>query len=190
VCAIVHSILHAYPQEPSGPAELLGHVNRHLCAKQIESSFVTAFLAFYQASTRELVYVRAGHNPPLVVSGPDSGGRRSVLRPLNDAVGLPLGIDADACFNEERLTLAPGQAVLLYTDGITEARNAAGELFGVEGIEAALAACDAGARAVVHCLTEAIQRHQGLRSAGDDQTILVLEATATGGQFRCAGPVR
>jgi sigma-B regulation protein RsbU (phosphoserine phosphatase) len=68
VCAIVHSILHAYPQEPSGPAELLGHVNQHLCAKQIESSFVTAFLAFYQPATRELVYARAGHNPPLLIS--------------------------------------------------------------------------------------------------------------------------
>jgi sigma-B regulation protein RsbU (phosphoserine phosphatase) len=181
VCAIVHSILHAFPQEPSGPAELLGHVNRHLCAKQIESSFVTAFLAFYQASTRELVYVRAGHNPPLLVSAPGAGGGRSVLRPLMDAAGLPLGIDADATFNEERLTLAPGEAVVLYTDGITEARDAAGELFGVEGIEAALADCGEGARALVHCLTDAVQRHQGVRSAGDDQTIVVLQAVAGGG---------
>jgi sigma-B regulation protein RsbU (phosphoserine phosphatase) len=183
VCAIVHSILHAYPQEPSGPAELLGHVNRHLCAKQIESSFVTAFLAFYQASTRELVYARAGHNPPLLVStraasdAGTGGGSRSVLAALKDAVGLPLGIDSDATFNEERLTLAPGQAVVLYTDGITEAKNAAGDLFGVEGIEAALADCGEGARSLVHCLTEAVRKHQGARSAGDDQTILVLEAT-------------
>jgi sigma-B regulation protein RsbU (phosphoserine phosphatase) len=179
VCAIVHSILHAYPQEPSGPAELLGHVNRHLCAKQIESSFVTAFLAFYQAATRELVYARAGHNPPLLVSArdPSRGSGRSVLRVLKDACGLPLGIDSDAPFNEERLTLAPGQMVLLYTDGITEAKDAAGELFGIEGIERALADCDDGAQAVVRCLTDAVRRHQGLREAGDDQTIVVLECT-------------
>ena len=179
VCAIVHSILHAYPQEPSGPAELLGHVNRHLCAKQIESSFVTAVLAFYQAATRELVYARAGHNPPLLVSARDPSGAagRSVVRVLKDACGLPLGIDADAPFNEERLALAPGQIVLLYTDGITEAKDAAGELFGIEGIERALIDCDDGAQAVVRCLTDAVRRHQGLREAGDDQTILVLECT-------------
>jgi sigma-B regulation protein RsbU (phosphoserine phosphatase) len=180
VCAIVHSILHAYPQEPSGPAELLGHVNRHLCAKQIESSFVTAFLAFYQAATRELVYARAGHNPPLLVSPPNAAGGRTVERVLKDACGLPLGIDADAPFNEHRLTLAPGQIVLLYTDGITEAKDPAGELFGIEGIEQALADCDDGAQAVVHCLTNAVRRHQGPREAGDDQTILVLECTGDG----------
>jgi sigma-B regulation protein RsbU (phosphoserine phosphatase) len=178
VCAIVHSILHAYPQEPSGPAELLGHVNRHLCAKQIESSFVTAFLAFYQAATRELVYARAGHNPPLLLSCCDpSGSGRSVTRLLKDATGLPLGIDADATFNEGRLTLAEGQMVLLYTDGITEAKGVDGELFGIEGIEAALAECEDGAKAVVRCLTDAVRAHLGAREAGDDQTILVLQAT-------------
>ena len=183
VCAIVHSILHAYPREPSGPAELLRHVNRHLCAKRIECSFVTAFLAFYQAATRELVYARAGHNPPLLLSGRrEAGGGggegRAVLRQLDDATGLPLGIDADATFNEARLTLAEGEMVLLYTDGITEAKAPDGEMFGVEGIEAALAEGADGANAVVRRLTDAVRRHRGARESGDDQTILVLEATA------------
>lgn len=178
VCAIVHSILHAYPREPSGPAELLVHVNRHLCAKQIECSFVTAFLAFYEPATRELVYARAGHNPPLLLSERQAGGsRRTVSRVLQDATGLPLGIDGDATFNESRLTLAEGQMVLLYTDGITEAKAPDGEMFGIEGIEAALVDCEDGADAVVQCLTDAVRRHLGPRASGDDQTILVLEAT-------------
>jgi sigma-B regulation protein RsbU (phosphoserine phosphatase) len=170
-------------------------VNRHLCAKQIESSFVTAFLAFYQASTRELVYARAGHNPPLLVSArtpaqSEEGGSRSVLRSLGDAAGLPLGIDADATFNEARLTLVPGQAVVLYTDGITEAKDVNGNLFSTEGIEAAMADCGEGARSLVHCLTEGVKRHQGLRAAGDDQTILVLEATQEDPQRQRSGGVR
>jgi phosphoserine phosphatase RsbU/P len=182
VCAIVHSILHAYPQEPSGPAELLKHVNRHLCAKQIESSFVTAFLAFYQASTRELVYARAGHNPPLLISGPrENGQSRGILRELDAARGLPLGIDADAAFTEDRLILEPGQMVLLYTDGVTEARNSAGEMLGPEGIERALATCDDGAQAAVRCLTAAVLEHLGAQKASDDQTILVLEGLAAPG---------
>jgi sigma-B regulation protein RsbU (phosphoserine phosphatase) len=190
VCAIVHSILHAYPREPSGPAELLRHVNRHLCAKRIECSFVTAFLAFYQASTRELVYARAGHNPPLLLSCRDKrDGGRCLLRPLDDAMGLPLGIDADAPFNEARLTLAEGQMVLLYTDGIVEAKGEGDAFFGVEGIEAAMKECaDDGADAVVRCLNEAVGRHLGSRAAGDDRTILVLEATPMpGSSKRTAG---
>jgi sigma-B regulation protein RsbU (phosphoserine phosphatase) len=180
VCAIVHSILHAYPQEPSGPAELLKHVNRHLCAKQIESSFVTAFLAFYQPSSRELVYARAGHNPPLLLSGPQGNGqRRAIIRELDAARGLPLGIDADAAFTEDGLILEPGQMVLLYTDGVTEARNSAGEMLGPEGIERALAKCDDGAQAAVRCVTEAVLEHLGSEKASDDQTILVLEGVPT-----------
>jgi sigma-B regulation protein RsbU (phosphoserine phosphatase) len=176
VCAIVHSILHAYPQEPSGPAELLRHVNRHLCAKQIESSFVTAFLAFYQPSSREVVYARAGHNPPLLISGPGENAQgRAILRELGAARGLPLGIDADAAFTEDRLVLAPGQMMLLYTDGVTEARNSAGQMLGPEGIERALAGCDDGAQAAVRCVTEAVLQHLGPEKASDDQTILVLE---------------
>jgi sigma-B regulation protein RsbU (phosphoserine phosphatase) len=174
VCAIVHSILHAYPQEPSGPAELLGHVNRQLCEKQIEASFVTAFLAFYQPATRELVYARAGHNPPLLVSDLCDGGRRA-LRCLDVAKGLPLGIDADAKFDEARLTLEPGQMVILYTDGVTEAKNAAGEQLEVDGVIRALAACGGGADAAVRRLTGAVQAHLGEERAGDDRTIVVLE---------------
>jgi sigma-B regulation protein RsbU (phosphoserine phosphatase) len=182
VCAIVHSILHAYPQEPSGPAELLGHVNQHLCAKQIESSFVTAFLAFYQPSTRELVYARAGHNPPLLISAADKHGEgRHVVGSLDRAQGLPLGIDAEAPFNEARLTLAPGEMVLLYTDGVIEAKNPAGEFLGIEGVERALAACEDGAQAAVRCITQAVREHLGSGKPGDDQTILVLEGRVGGG---------
>jgi sigma-B regulation protein RsbU (phosphoserine phosphatase) len=176
VCAIVHSILHAYPQEPSGPAELLGHVNQHLCAKQIESSFVTAFLAFYQPSTRELVYARAGHNPPLLISAAgENGDGRHVTGSLDRAQGLPLGIDAEAPFTEARLTLAPGEMVLLYTDGVIEAKNRAGEFLGIEGVERALAACEGGAQAAVRCITQAVREHLGDGKPSDDQTILVLE---------------
>jgi sigma-B regulation protein RsbU (phosphoserine phosphatase) len=178
VCAIVHSILHAYPREPAGPAELLRHVNQHLCAKQIEASFVTAFLAFYQPATRELTYVRAGHNPPLLLSPLGEGGApRQILKTLDDATGLPLGIDPDIPFNQQRLTLEPGQLLVLYTDGISEAKDPAGNMFGAEGILQAVAHCTNGPNAAVDCLITAVRNHQGRGHAVDDQTILVLEAT-------------
>jgi len=176
VCAIVHSIMHAFPREPSGPAELLGHVNRQLCDKRIESSFVTAVLAIYQPATRELVYARAGHNPPLLLSRRAGEAGRTLIAQMDEAKGLPLGIDADATFTESRLTLAAGQMVIMYTDGIVEAKNGAGEYFGVEGLEAAARACDDEPRTTVARVVRAVRAHLGAAKASDDQTILVLQA--------------
>jgi sigma-B regulation protein RsbU (phosphoserine phosphatase) len=98
-----------------------------------------------------------------------------VRRVLNEAKGLPLGIDPAAPFNEERVVLGAAELAVLYTDGITEARDAGGELFGVEGVERALASGAEDARAAVRLLTEAVRAHQGAGSASDDQTIVVLE---------------
>jgi sigma-B regulation protein RsbU (phosphoserine phosphatase) len=111
-----------------------------------------------------------------LISGPGENAQgRAILRELGAARGLPLGIDADAAFTEDRLVLAPGQMMLLYTDGVTEARNSAGQMLGPEGIERALAGCDDGAQAAVRCVTEAVLQHLGPEKASDDQTILVLE---------------
>src|ERR1051325_9724931 len=73
VMAMFHAILHTYPLDPHGPAEVLRHVNRHLYSKNVENSFVTAFLGFYEPTSRELVYARAGHNPPILKDFPHCG---------------------------------------------------------------------------------------------------------------------
>src|SRR5439155_10060468 len=104
------------------------------------------------------------------------GTGRSMVRLLDQAKGLPLGIDPEAPFNEDRLILDPGQMVVLYTDGVTEAKDSAGEFLGIEGVERAMSQCGAGAGEAVRCLTNAVQAHLGPEKANDDQTILVLEA--------------
>jgi serine phosphatase RsbU (regulator of sigma subunit) len=71
--------------------------------------------------------------------------------------------------------------VLLYTDGVIEAKNPAGEFLGIEGVERALAACEDGAQAAVRCITEAVRAHLGDGKPGDDQTILVLEGRSGAG---------
>lgn len=171
VMAMVHSILHTYPVRPNGPAEVLRHVNRHLCSKRIEQSFVTAFLAFYDPKTRELTYARAGHEPPLLKQFPHQGD------PLRlDAVGeLPLGITADVEYSEARLTLQPGQTLILYTDGITEAGRRSGAMFGIEGIERALTACTGASDCAIRHIAEALERHQINDRPSDDQTIVAIQ---------------
>jgi len=171
VMAMFHAILHTYPINPNGPAEVLRHVNRHLYTKSIENSFVTAFLAFYDPRTRELVYARAGHNPPILKEFPHRGDAM-----LLDAVGeIPLGIMEDVQYSESSLKLHTGQTLILYTDGITEARRPGGEMFGVEGIERSLIHCSGSPSCAISHITEALKDHQVNVRPNDDQTVVVMQ---------------
>ncbi len=112
VITMVQSILRAHPPSISGPADLLSHVNRHLCGKGI-TGFVTAFLGIYEPATRRFTYACAGHPAPLLknsVSG--------IASQLNAVSGLPLGIETSATFAEALVYARSGDTVLLYTDGL------------------------------------------------------------------------
>ena len=175
VMAMLHAILHAYPRGPSGPAAMLEHLNEHLASKRIENSFVTAFLAVYDPATHRLTYARAGHNPPLVREpGPDGEIQR-----LDTVGGVPLGVLDEFSYEEATLEMPPGQTLLLYTDGITEARSPEGDMFGLHGIERALAGCAGEPSRVVQSITEPLTRHEGGVRPGDDQTIVAIRADRT-----------
>ncbi len=170
VMAMVHAILHAYPSMASGPGETLKHLNRHLCEKRIESSFVTAFFAIYDPKTRIMQYARAGHEPPLL-KNPGEGA--SVSR-LAEVGGLPLGIEPDAQYENASITLLPGQNVAFYTDGITDALSPDGTRFSIEAIERALTSCSGQPGCVVESVTSALAEHERGARSTDDQTIVVL----------------
>ena len=169
VMAMFHAILHAFPQVPTGPAEMLIHVNRHLCDKPIGDCFVTAFLGFYEPATKRLVYARAGHHPPLLASPPD--GKCTSL----DAVGdLPLAIDRDVEYHETSVQLQAGQSLVLYTDGINEATNADGQWFGVEGIVRAIQSNFGDPAAIVQAITSDLHHQSHIRPR-DDQTVVAIQ---------------
>ncbi len=171
VMAMVHAILHAYPHEPRGPAEVLTHLNHHLYAKRIEATFVTAFLAFYNPQDRSFSYARAGHNPPLI----KPKGYGKTLRPL-DAVGhLPLGIMDAVEYDEAKLTLAPGETLVLYTDGIIEAEGPNGAMFGIRGLEHALTNCAGDPDCVIASVNTVLREHEAGMQQKDDQTMLAIQ---------------
>ncbi len=174
VMAMLHAILHAYPHQPQGPAEMLEHANQHLAGKRIENSFVTVFLAVYDPLSRRLTYARAGHDPPLF----RSAGPGASIRRLDDVGGVPLGVLDTARYEEETLQLEPGQTLLLYTDGVTDARAPDGSMFGVDGIERALAECAGEPGHVVASIEGPLARHTGGVRPGDDQTIVAIRAEA------------
>jgi phosphoserine phosphatase RsbU/P len=169
VIAVVQALLRAHPPNTAGPAELLRHLNTHLCQRPIESSFVTAFLAIYEPLTRRLTYAGAGHPLPLLRAR--LGGTAKALDLIS---GYPLGIDSSQTFMQASVHLDQGDSLLFYTDGISEARNQSGGMFDASGIERTLNECKGGPREIIEAVHRAVTTYsQGLR-ATDDRTLLAI----------------
>jgi phosphoserine phosphatase RsbU/P len=166
VMAIVQAVLHAHPAGIARPGTLLAHANRQLCRKRLDSLF-TAFLGIYEPLSRRLTYANAGHPPPLLRRWSDAA-----ICPL-DAVGtFPLGIDASDIYKEATVQLEPGDTVLLYTDGITEARNAEGDLFEPERLTHTFGNGGNRPAEMIQRLREAVRTHEHGRTPADDQTLV------------------
>ena len=112
-----------------GPAAVLGEVNTLLEEDNEAAMFVTVFYAVYDPKNGELVYSNGGHNPPLIIH-PD--GNSTVLGQTD---GVALAIVPGFEYEQHSVELSPGDILLLYTDGVTEAMNANGEEFGMERLQ-------------------------------------------------------
>lgn len=128
--------LRSFAQSATGPAEVVTRLNRLLCTNRLANKFWTLFYGVLDLVKFELTYANAGH-PPLVVCHPD-GGRSA----LNETGGL-VGAFPEWTYRQESISLARGDRLWLYTDGITEARDAAGHEFGPARIERLLAEVNA-----------------------------------------------
>jgi serine phosphatase RsbU (regulator of sigma subunit) len=168
--AVTHSIAHGFDHLASPPGELLAFVNRRLCDHYTASTgtFVTAFYAIYDPLTRELTYSSAGHNPPRL-----RGGDADAFEPLDHAVGFPLGVVRDEEYASATRTLRPGDTLVLYTDGITEARNERDEQLGVARLDRALAGDDRHPDALLAAALATVRQFAG-ELPEDDRTLLVL----------------
>jgi sigma-B regulation protein RsbU (phosphoserine phosphatase) len=111
-------------QSVDEPAGLVKQINESLVESTDSSKFATFFYAVYDSSARTLTYVNAGHNPPFLLRAATTVVSR--LRPT----GMALGFDQQADYGAATEALAPGDLLLAYTDGLTEALNEAGEEFG------------------------------------------------------------
>jgi sigma-B regulation protein RsbU (phosphoserine phosphatase) len=170
VMTMLHCLLHACPPEASSPARILAHLNAHICAKGMRAgTFATAFLALYDPATRKLAYASAGHNAPILASP----GAATPIE-LDDAGSAALGLTPDVQYSEAEIALSPGQLLLLYTDGITEAQSPGGGFFGTEGIIAAMGDAPADAEAVVRRIKEAVLTYAATADPADDQTLVAL----------------
>jgi serine phosphatase RsbU (regulator of sigma subunit) len=149
------------------PGEVLTAMNRRLMGLTDER-FVTAFYGVLDRRTRVLRYASAGHPYPLHVDG-----RTGAVRPLTNQ-GFILGVMPDEVYGERRVELHPGDRLAFYTDGLTEARNEIGELFGTDRLTGCLRTHGRSAPAAV--VTDVIgcqARFCGGTRPTDDRTLIV-----------------
>jgi sigma-B regulation protein RsbU (phosphoserine phosphatase) len=170
--AILHSLAHTLPGPPDPPEKLFRHVNEHFATRYTSQgeAFVTAFYGIYDPVRRELTYASAGHNPPRLKRCEDG----SVLA-LDGVGNLPLGLFPDQQYEQATLRLRPGDQIVFYTDGITEAQNAAGQMFGPERLDGALANCHLDAQGLIETVLAELGAFTGGLPPGDDRTLVVAK---------------
>ncbi len=159
-------------RERFGPGELIDRLNRELCRDNDACMFVTALCGVLDPESGEVTFTNAGHNPPLRF------GSDNQARYVEVPAGTALGIFEEAQFQEARLVLAPGEALLLYTDGVTEAVDADLEPFGEARLEALPLGLFDTARATVEAVVVAVEAFAGEAEQADDITVLALRRTA------------
>jgi sigma-B regulation protein RsbU (phosphoserine phosphatase) len=166
--ASVQSMVRSSARAQLAPAALCASVNRELSTQMTSGRFVTFFYCVYDATTRRLTYTNAGHNPPLLVHSDGNAVRLSRGGPV-------LGVFPQSQFDSGEVELADGDRLVLFTDGITEARSASGGEFGEERLERIVAASpQVSARALSDRILSAARTFRG-EAFEDDATLIVME---------------
>ena len=153
------------------PAEAIRNANAVITADSKAGMFVTLFYGILDAQERSLTYVNAGHNPPLICRGDD--GTFTDL----PATGMAVGAMPDAAYTSGRVVLGPDDIMVLYTDGITEAENAAQEMYGEDRLRETIAgARTLPAAEIVSAILESVQGFTGNTPQSDDITLMVVRS--------------
>ena len=160
----LRSAIRAYALEGHGPAEIAERVNTFVLAEPVRDHMATLVLALFDPVDAHLTYVNAGHPPPLTLSA------EGTPRFLDGARSVPLGVLAFPAYEQETVTLEPGGALVLYTDGLVERRDEHLDL-GLERMSAAAADGPLQAEAVCDRLLEAALP---AGATSDDVAVLVL----------------
>ncbi|MEW5977001.1 MAG: SpoIIE family protein phosphatase [Acidobacteriota bacterium] len=158
-------------ESPACPAELAERLNRILSATSLGGRFISFFFANVNPQTGEMVYCNAGHNPPFLLR---SDGEVELLA----AGGPVLGILPDAGYERQRCQLRTGEAVVLFSDGVTEAVNPAGEEFGEDRLlQIVKQSRTCSARETLEKVSRAVDEWIGGQPAADDITLVVARRT-------------
>jgi phosphoserine phosphatase RsbU/P len=170
--ALVSGILRSHaPVEPA-PAEMLSAVNFSLAERRIEGQFVSIIYAVWDDEGRRLQIANSGMPRPVYCHE----GKIEVI----EATGLPLGLFDEAEYDELNFQAKPGDLFVFFSDGILDAQNREGELFGRKRVEDIVAACsNKSADCVVDNIFNAVAKHAAGLDPFDDQTVVAMKVKAS-----------
>jgi phosphoserine phosphatase RsbU/P len=190
--ALVSGILRSLAARRLPPADLLAELNNQLQERKLDSQYVTMLMAVWNDETRTLQIANAGSVQPLYVTSsaaaPSSDVKRSGKPECSatdasftvntiEAEGFPLGLFPNAQYEELTIATKPGDVLVFFSDGIVDAENAEGEMFGTERLTAVLrehpSACNS-AQATVDAILAAVAAFQAGTAHFDDETLVVL----------------
>lgn len=170
VMATTRAVLRGAARRELTPSAALERSNNLLCPEMPPSMFVTCLYAILDPATGRMQFANAGHNLPY------RQGKRGAeeLR----ATGMPLGLMPDMQYEQKEVILEPGDSVLFYSDGLVEAHNPRGEMFGFPHLRKLVGEYPASGSALIHFLLEQLQSFTGADwEQEDDITLLTLERT-------------
>ena len=162
--------------DSSSPEEVLARVNETLFARIPSNMFVTCFYTILDPESGRLLYANAGHNLPYCSRRQDE--HAPATSDLS-ATGMPLGLMTGMSYEENETVLFPGEGVLFYTDGLVEAHNPQGEMFGIPRLRDLLSERSIGGTDLSATLMEELERFTGEGwEQEDDITLLTLQRSA------------
>ncbi len=167
--AVCRTLIKATAHAGEPPDACLGQVNRVLASEGVASMYVTVFYGVLDTRNGRLTYCNAGHNPPYVLRADGS------VEPLAQVGGMVVGLFELASYDPGSIVLGPGDGLFMYTDGVTEATDVAGEEFTAARLAPCLAECRGlGLEEVIEKVGSAVTAFAGDAPQADDITMLAL----------------
>lgn len=168
--AVSRTLIRAIGLRGGTSEECITYINKLLSKESLNSMFVTVFYGIYNWKTGEIDYTNAGHNPPYLLRN------NNTVEPLPLSGNFIVGVFDDFVYTNTVLQLEPGDALVLYTDGVTEAFNEQKQQFSESGLEKTLRSVPgAGSQEIIEAITEDVKEFAGDEPQSDDITILTLK---------------
>ncbi len=167
------------------PDLAVGRINNHMCAKAVEGRFVTFVLIILDTINHKISLANAGHMSPMVRRADGS------IEEFDDSVvGVPLGVIEDMEYTLQERDILPGESVVVYTDGVSEAMNHASDLYSMERLKEIVSASPADVVQLGTAIRADVKKHANGRPQNDDITLMVFGRLSEAGAKTDEMPAR
>ena len=193
VMGVIHSLFRAFSTHENNPARIMQAINEVSCQGNESNIFVTMFIGVLDLPTGRLRYCDAGHDAPIVLRSQETGDRSQETGDRSQETGdrsqesvvhipvephLPVGVFEDIKYGVQETQLKPDSTLFLYTDGLTEAKDAGRKQFGLKRVEEVLRAdCPIQPRQLIETITRQVHQFVGDAQQSDDLTMLAIHYT-------------